>query len=234
MVASIGDSTMEGYDTALRLLAREHGFGYVQAAIPGCPLSLRPVRSGPDGTETERDRLCQKEIPQAYADLLSKHRTKVFVGTSVREFLATVDDSGDVVKVGTDEHIAVVREGLEKAIRQLTRTGSFVVLLHIIPRGAEPDCLSVRTSKEKRCTTKASADVNATTYNALFDEVAAAHPDRVKVISVNDLICPDGKCPVFAHGLTLRGDQLHLTRVASAWLAPYLYDRMRQAGVPLP
>lgn len=233
VVASIGDSTMEGYDTALRLLGREHGFGYIQAAIPGCPVSLRPVRSGPGGTRTERDRLCERVIPRAY-DQLVEQGTKVFIGTAVREFLSTVDGSGDVVDVGSPEHLAVVRAGLEKAVQRLTRRGAVVVLLHIIPRGPEPDCLSVRTSQEPRCTTKASDDEDAALYNALFDEVAANHPTTVKVIDLTDLICPKGLCPVFAHGVTLRGDQLHLTHAASAWIAPYLYERMRKAGVALP
>ncbi len=233
VVASIGDSMMEGYDTALQLLSRKHGFGYVQAAVPGCPVSLRPVRSGPRGTQTERDRLCEKEIPEAYAQLVER-KTRVFIGTAVREFLPTVDGDGVVLKTRSEGHLEVVRDGLEKAVQQLTSGGAHVVLLHILPRGPEPDCLSTRTSMEPRCTTKASHDVDAATYNRLFDEVAARHSDKVTVIDLNDLLCPGGSCPVFAHGVTLRGDQLHLTKAASAWIAPYLYDRMRKAGVPLP
>jgi len=234
VVASIGDSTMEGYDTALVLLAKAHRFTYVQAAVPGCPLSIRPVRSGPHGTETERDRLCETEMPQAYAELVDERRTKLFIGTSVREFLPTEDQAGRSLKTGTPEHVRVIRAGLEKAIGVLTARGATVVLVHILPRGPEPDCLSVRTSHEPRCTTSAADDVNAALYNSVFDDVAAHHRDRVKVVDLSDLICPDGRCPVVAHGLTLRGDQLHLTKVASAWIAPFLYDRMRKAGVDLP
>jgi peptidoglycan/LPS O-acetylase OafA/YrhL len=233
-VASIGDSTMEGYDTALRLLAKEHSFSYVQAAVPGCPISLRPVRSGPRGTQTSVDMLCERFTAQAYNDLVDKRNVRLFIGTAVREFRPTENADGDLLETGTPEQLEVVREGLEKAIRILTRRGATVVLVHILPRGAEPDCLSVRTSHEKRCTTLVSADKNAATYNALFDQVAAAHPANVKVVDLTDLLCPDGKCPVTAHGLTLRGDQIHLTKVASAWVAPYLYDRIRSAGVLLP
>jgi peptidoglycan/LPS O-acetylase OafA/YrhL len=234
VVASIGDSTMEGYDTALRLLARDHGFTYVQAAVPGCTLSLRPIRSGPRGTQTERDKLCETFSPHAYTDLVEKQNARLFIGTSVREFLPSVDAGGRVLATGTLEHREVVRQGLEKAVRMLTSRGATVVLVHILPRGAEPDCLSVRTSHETRCTTLVSADTSAAAYNAVFDEVAAHHPTNVKVVDLTDLICPDGRCPIVAHGLTLRGDQLHLTKVASAWVASYLYDRMRGAGVRLP
>jgi peptidoglycan/LPS O-acetylase OafA/YrhL len=234
VVASIGDSTMEGYDTALRLLGRSHGFTYIQAAVPGCPLSIRPIRSGPKGTQTARDKLCEKFTPHAYTQLVEERNTQLFIGTAVREFLATEDDQGRTLEVGSPEHLAVVRAGLEKAIAMLTKRGATVVLLHILPRGAEPDCLSVRTSHQKRCTTLASADKDAASYNAVFDAVAAEHPDHVKVIDFTDLICPDGRCPVTAHGLTLRGDQLHLTHVASAWIAPYLYDRIKAAGIALP
>jgi hypothetical protein len=94
--------------------------------------------------------------------------------------------------------------------------------------------MSVRTSHETRCTTRAADDTDASLYNRLFDEIAAAHPRSVKVVDLSDLVCPHGRCPVVAHGLTLRGDQLHLTKAASAWLAPYLWERMRAAGVSLP
>jgi peptidoglycan/LPS O-acetylase OafA/YrhL len=234
VVASIGDSTMEGYDTALRLLGRAHGFTYVQAAVPGCTLSIRPLRSGPHGTETERDKLCEQVVPQSYADLVDKRNTRLFIGTAVREFLPTESATGELLKTGTPAHIKAVRAGLEKAVAMLTKRGATVVLLHILPRGAEPDCLSVRTSHQPHCTTRVSDDEDAATYNQVFDEVAARHPEHVKVVDLTDLVCPDGKCPVFAHGLTLRGDQLHLTRVASAWIAPFLYSRMRDAGVLLP
>jgi len=233
VVASIGDSTMEGYDPALRLLAQQHGFTYIQAAVPGCPLSVRPVRSGPSGTQSERDRLCEKEMPEAYADLAGRQGTDVFIGTSVREFLATVDADGNLLKTGTPEHVAAVRAGLEKAVGVLTARGASLVLLHILPRGAAPDCLSIRTSHEVRCTTKASDDKDAALYNRVFDQVAAAHPDSVKVVDLADLVCPHGRCPVVAHGLTLRGDQLHLTTAASEWIATFLWDRMRRAGVDI-
>jgi peptidoglycan/LPS O-acetylase OafA/YrhL len=232
VVASIGDSTMEGYDTALRLLAKQRGFTYIQAAVPGCPVSLRPVRSY-RGTRTDREAMCEEFAPRAYDQLVRDRRTRLFIGTAVREFLPTLDEDGRLLKTGTPGHVAVVRNGLEAAVRRLTRDGAQVVLLHILPRGAEPDCLSVRTSHEPRCTTSAAADKDAATYNALFDEVAARHPSSVKVVDLSDLVCPKGQCPVVAHGITMRGDQLHLTKAASAWLAPFLWDRMRNAGISL-
>ena len=234
VMASIGDSTMEGYDTALQLIAKDRGLTYLQAAVPGCPISLRPVRSGPHGTQTERDKLCEQVTPASYDELVRTRRARLFIGTAVREFLPSEDADGNTLATGSPEHLAVVQAGLERAMTRLTSGGATVVLVHILPRGAEPSCLSVRTSHEPRCTTDASADVNAAIYNRIFDEVAARHPSQVKVVDLTDLVCPSGRCPVVVDGRTMRGDQLHLTREASAWLAPFLVERMRKVGVPLP
>ena len=233
VIASIGDSTMEGYDDALRRIAADQDVTYVQAAVPGCPLSLRPIRSGPAGSQTVRDRLCEAFAPRAYEELVSRWNVRVFVGTAVREFLPTEDPDGHVVKSMTPAHLRLVRAGLERAVGVLTRRGAVVVLVHILPRGPADECLSVRTSRQRRCTTTVAADRHATAYNALFDQVAARHPANVKVIDVTDLLCPGGRCPVTAHGITLRGDPLHLTTVASEWITPYLYARLRRVGITL-
>jgi len=66
-----------------------------------------------------------------------------------------------------------------------------------------------------------------------MDRVAARHPDRVKVIDISDIVCPDGNCPWHIDGRLVRIDGLHFSVPAALWLEPYVEARLVKAGLQL-
>jgi peptidoglycan/LPS O-acetylase OafA/YrhL len=64
-------------------------------------------------------------------------------------------------------------------------------------------------------------------WNALLGAVAARHPDRVTVLDLNPLVCPDGKFTWRIDGMKVRSDGLHYTpdavqKIIAPWLLPRL------------
>jgi peptidoglycan/LPS O-acetylase OafA/YrhL len=64
-------------------------------------------------------------------------------------------------------------------------------------------------------------------WNALLRRVAAQQTDRVRVLDLNTLVCPDGRFTWSVNGLRVRSDGLHFTergvqRLIAPWLLPQL------------
>jgi hypothetical protein len=72
-------------------------------------------------------------------------------------------------------------------------------------------------------------------FNRVLHEVATDRPADAAVVSVTDLICPDGQCPAMVDGHVVRYDGLHLTSAWSRRIGPQLVDRALAAvGGTLP
>lgn len=73
-------------------------------------------------------------------------------------------------------------------------------------------------------------------WNALLGAEAARHPDRLTVLDLNRLVCPDGKFTWTVKGVGIRSDGLHFTpegdqRIIAPWLLPQL-AAIAQTGKP--
>jgi peptidoglycan/LPS O-acetylase OafA/YrhL len=235
VVSTVGDSTMQAYDPGLQLLARQHGFRYIQGAVGGCPIGHRLLATGTDGHRyKKRNHTCFERMPDIYRELIGKRHTNVFIATSSNEQSRSVAADGRLLMPGTPEHIAATEAELEKSVELLTSKGAYVVLLHTLPRGPGVACLDTGPSYAPRCNTPVARDKLTPVYNAIMDRVAARHADRVRVVDLSDVVCPNGTCSLVVHDIVMRYDGGHFTKRASEWIAPVLYDRIRAAGVPLP
>jgi peptidoglycan/LPS O-acetylase OafA/YrhL len=235
LVASVGDSTMQAYDKGLRLLAEQHGFGYVQGAVGGCPIGHRLLATGEHGRRFKKsNHVCFDRMPSVYRDLVERRHADVIIATSSNEESPSVAPDGRVLRPGTPEHLAATEAALEKSIRYLTSRGAWVVLVRILPRGPGVACLDTGPLSGPRCNAPVARDTRTPLYNAVLDRVAARHRDRVRVVDLSDVVCPDGVCSLVVHGIVMRYDGGHFTRRASEYVAPFLYARVRAAGVPLP
>jgi lysophospholipase L1-like esterase len=66
--------------------------------------------------------------------------------------------------------------------------------------------------------------------NDVLREVAAAHPDTVKVIDLDAHLCkPDGTCRNTQDGITLRNDGTHFRDDGAPVITKWLLD---QLGIP--
>ncbi|MDX6225041.1 MAG: hypothetical protein QOE64_1417 [Frankiales bacterium] len=237
VITTIGDSTMQAYDPGLRQLAKTHGFTYVQGAAGGCPIGHRFIATGLNGQLHKRaNYVCFRKSPGIFRDLIGpKWKTDVFIGTAYNEQSRSMAADGKTVLVpGTKAHIDSVEAELEKSVELLTSKGAYLALVHMLPRGPAVTCLDDSPPTAPRCNYPVADDKLAATYNKVMDRVAARHTAKVKIVDVTDLVCPDGVCGVIEHGIVMRYDGGHYTKKASEWIAPYLYQRLREAGIPLP
>ncbi len=235
VVSTVGDSTMQAYDPGLRLLARQHGFRYVQGAVGGCPIGHRLLATGSGGQRFKKtNHVCFERSPDIYRNLIQERKTDVFIASSSNEQSRSVGADGQLLLPGTAEHLANAEDALDKAVVELTSEGAYVVLLHTLPRGPGVGCLETGPASAPRCNIPVARDSSTTAYNRILDRVAARHPARVVVIDLADVVCPGGVCSLLVKGLLMRYDGGHFTKRASEYVAPFLYERIRAAGVPLP
>ena len=64
-----------------------------------------------------------------------------------------------------------------------------------------------------------------------YGDLAARHPNRVTLLSVDDELCPGGRdCPLLERdGVPVRPDGIHFSPEGAAWLLPLLFDRANLA-----
>ena len=235
VVSTVGDSTMQAYDPGLRLLAKQHGFRYVQGAVGGCPIGHRLIATGENGQRfKKRNHVCFDRMPSVYRKLVQQWHTDVFIASSTNDQSRSVDADGRLLLPGTAAHIAATEAALDASVTQLTARGAYVVLVHRLPRGPGIACLDSGSLTGARCNIPVARDTLTPIYNRIFDRVAARHHSRVRVVDLSDVVCPHGMCSVIVKGIVMRYDGGHFTKQASELVAPVLYDRIRRAGVPLP
>ena len=139
-------------------------------------------------------------------------------------------EDGVLIEKGTPEHLAATELALEDTIASLTRDGARVAFIHVLPPGNSVDCLTDRALEE--CARPITEGSGEEPYNGLFSKLAN-DVDNVSAISLQDVICPDGVCPLMIDGMVTRYDGGHLTGTFSRWLAPVLAQRLGSDGVDL-
>ena len=231
VVVLIGDSTAQSFDPALKQLALEHGFTYVQAAVGGCPISHRLIATGTDGQLHKPSNMtCYEEMPGIYEAVLRDFQPDLFIATSWNESNQHVED-GTLVEQGTPEHLAGVERELNRTIDDLTSRGASVALIHILPPGKSVECLDAGGGLEA-CVRPVTGDSGEAPYNRIFDAIARERGDVVSV-TLKDVVCPGDSCPLLIDGIVMRYDGGHFTATASRYMAPILDRLLRGAGIDL-
>lgn len=230
-VVLIGDSTAQAYDPAMKALAEEHGFRYVQAAVGGCPISHRLLATGSDGDLHKPSNFtCWDELPSIYSSAIAEWNPVLFIATSWNETNQHVED-GEVIPSGTREHHESVLTHLRETTQILTSDAS-VAFIDVLPDGPSVECLEVSMPNEGACVVQVDGASRERGYNALFQLLGSEDP-RVVSISLTDAVCPDGECPLMIDGVVVRYDARHLTGTASRGLAPLIAERLAGAGIDL-
>ena len=231
VVVLIGDSTAQAYDPALKQLAVEYGFTYVQAAVGGCPISHRLIATGTDGQLHKPSNMtCYEEIPRIYETVLTEYEPDLFIATSWNETNQHVDE-GNLIRRGTSEHLAAVEEELGRTIDNLTSGGAKIALIHILPPGKSVECLDAGDGLEG-CVRPVTDESGEAPYNQILDAIANDRDDVVAV-TLEDVVCPQHSCPLVVEGIVMRYDGGHFTGTASRYLAPILDRRLERAGIDL-
>ncbi len=232
-VVLIGDSTAQSYDPALKDLAAQHGFRYVQAAVGGCPISHRLLATGEDGQlHKSSNFMCFEELPGIYDVVLSDYDPDLFIATSWNETNQHVEN-GVLLEKGTPEHLTATEAALRATIDHLTSNGARVAFIDVLPPGNSVDCLKNGPPESEPCVRLVTDASGEEPYNELFAALAQELQPVVSDVSLSDVLCPDGACPLLIDGIVMRYDGGHLTATASRHLAPIIEQRLSEAGVEL-
>lgn len=231
-VALVGDSTSQAYDPALKVLAEEHGFRYVQAAVGGCPIGHRLLATGTEELHKPSNFKCFEQIPVIYEQVVQEFGVDLILITSVNETNRHVND-GVLLEQGTPEHLADVREELERSLDVLTAQSADVVFLHVLPRGPNLDCLESSPPDSGNCVRTVDPNGPEAPINDLFDELAVSRSDVAGTVSFEERLCPAGGCPLVVAGNVVRYDGIHFTGTQSRELAPVLDAALSDLGIDL-
>lgn len=232
-VAIVGDSTSQAYDPALKVLAKKYGFRYVHAAVGGCPIGHRLLATGINGDlHKQSNHTCFEETPGIYEQVLREWNPDLIIATSSNEPSQHVTN-GNVIASQSDLHVAETKSALVDAVDVLSSNGADVIFVHILPPGPSVECLEKDAYDSGTCVREMSETSREIKYNAIFDEIASEHERVVGTISLTDVICPDGKCPLMINGVVARYDGGHLTGTMSEYLSSSLDRRLAALGVDL-
>jgi hypothetical protein len=175
-------------------------------------------------TKKRSYRECDTWRQSALDRIASEHPSIVFVaGYHVYEYM----NGNERVAIADDP--AGWAQGLERTISAIQATGAQVVLIADTPQlGVIPDeCLADHRDAIERCLQQA-ADVVDATYAQLEQQVAT--DTSARLLSLTDVICPDGVCPlVFGTTPVYRDDQ-HLTATFARSLSPVIDVWFDQEG----
>src|SRR3954451_5575147 len=127
IVAVIGDSTARSLDIATATLARNRGWGYVQAAQNGCsfiPLVLPLADDPPDLLPIRRR--CTTGVPVVLRRVQARWHPDVVIA-SERFLSSEIWQNGRILKPGTKAYEAAARQALRRVLKALTGRGAQVV-----------------------------------------------------------------------------------------------------------
>jgi hypothetical protein len=210
-VVLFGDSHAAQWLPAIEELGFVRDWRVIGLTKSACPPVDLTVWNTP---QKRRYRECDVWRQHALERIASESPAVVFVaGSHVYQLMA----GGDRVDRADDP--GAWAAGLKRTIEAIEATGAEVVLIADTPRlGIVPDeCLADNRDGVEACA-QAAADVVDEGFAQLERDVAGATGARL--LSLTDLICPDGTCPlVFGTTPVYRDDQ-HLTATFVRGLTP--------------
>ena len=135
---------------------------------------------------------------------------------------------------GTPEHTAAIDDALEAAYQRFTAEGARLMIVLPVPK-APPvvGTCSLGTDAAAECALDERYYSSFADLTAAYERLAAAHPDRVELVRIDDLLCPGGRdCPLLEReGEAVRPDGIHFSDAGAAWFVPLLFDRAGLAPV---
>jgi hypothetical protein len=224
-LALVGDSTARAFDPGLRDVARARDWTYVQAAWTRCSATgLLVVPLGQD-TANADDRACHEQARDQVRAMLAAVRPDLVLVSDAWVHHQPVLVDGRLLQPGTSRHHDAVQQALLSLVDDVAAAGGRVALVELPPPGPSVSTVLAagRPAGRDRPIVLGAAYVDA--FNQVLRQVAAARPDAAAVVSVTDLVCPDGGCPAMVDGQVVRYDGLHLTSAWSRRIGPTLVDR---------
>jgi peptidoglycan/LPS O-acetylase OafA/YrhL len=197
-VVLVGDSLALSLGPGLDDAFAADGIRFEVAAVPGCSV-LRGVTLQDDGRPYQWSRSCDKAITPALRTVVATDPKPDLV-----LWLSTWDGvdrifHGKHVKLGTRAGDAVLAGEIRHAANLLTAHGARLMILSVadpVP-GSETPLPGLDQAKRVK------------QINALYRRAAPTADGRVRVVDLDPLVCPNGKCSQVVDGVELRPDGSH-------------------------
>jgi peptidoglycan/LPS O-acetylase OafA/YrhL len=217
-VALVGDSHAAQWVPALQQIAQQRGWRLTVDTKSQCPVLDTPVA---DASRRRPEPSCATWTT-ALREKLRRERPGLIV---VANYDYQAVRNGTVL-TGADNSIALIAS-MRRTWGELAADTRLVVLRDTpAPQIDVAECVSVHREQLTRCAVdRATALAGIGTVQA----AAAAGLDRVRLVDLNDAICPDTRCAPVIGGVLVYRDTNHLTATYARTLAPRLDERLQAA-----
>ncbi|NJC74340.1 hypothetical protein HC031_32200 [Planosporangium thailandense] len=232
MLAVVGDSTAMALDPGFVDLAHRRGWGYVLAAKEGCAISGLPFMLHYPQPPLPGQADCAKDPDGRLHRMLDTYHPSIVFALSHQDRLDYVAPDGTMVSRRAPQWPDGVHAALRHFAEQVTQTGAVLVT-----PGLLPDTTSAKACLEPHPDPKACAGFPATAnptdaiLNSVYGQVAGEVPG-VRLVAMQERICPNGTCPMVIDGLVVRYDGVHFTPQGARWFVSRMEPQLVDAALP--
>jgi peptidoglycan/LPS O-acetylase OafA/YrhL len=207
----VGDSHADHWVPAMRVMVEKNGWGLTVHSKSGCPFLVAELVQNDRPYET-----CTRWNKALRARLLGPARPDLLITTHAE--YPMMNEMGDSP---SDRRSARARE-LRRTWAEMIAQGIPVVVLRDTPLHLKDmaECVSENMNRLTRCTTPRD-EAEGRGGGPVQKEALKDAPD-VRLIDLNDWICPTDRCAAVIGGVLVYRDDHHLTSTYSATLAPML------------
>ena len=139
---------------------------------------------------------------------------------------------GRTVVPRDEEWLPEMIQGSTTFIDDLLPYSAEIVLIEPTPETTKPMVRCVTDPNETDCDRRAVKKGKTEPILAFFAELQAENP-RIISVSLNELICPDRRCPAMVDGVLTYRDRHHLTTEYASLLIADVDRILRERGVVL-
>jgi hypothetical protein len=198
---------------------------YVQAAWVRCSATGLLVVPLGQHEPNEQDVACHQRAREQVRSMLARQHPDLVLVSDAWVHHQPVLVDGRLLQPGTAAHHEAVRRALDSLVDDVSAAGGQVAFVELPPPGPSVSTVLAagRPAGRDRPIVLGAAYVDD--FNRVLHEVAADRAAASAVVSVTDLVCPDGTCPAMVGGQVVRYDGLHLSVAWSRSIGPELVDR---------
>ena len=234
VVAIAGDSIPKELMVPLTDEAARRDWAVLPLSFGGCSVT-GSFQVDDEGKPFNWSRRCSDGFADLQEKAIATYDPDVVLWYSNRERYP-VRVGEEVLATGTPEHRAQLDADLEATYQRLSSGGAEIVVVAPVPAAPATigSCAPGRPAKEQ-CTFDDAYFATFADLTAAYADLADRHPDQVRLVRIDDLLCPGGRdCPLLEEqGEAVRPDGTHFSPEGAAWFIPLLFDRAGiQAGPP--
>lgn len=226
----IGDSHANYWRDALNRYGQENDIEVVFVTRLSCPWMRVPAIDPETGTDFR----CEERLWNRALQAVDQHEPDLVLLTSRSILSRELRIDGRVVAAEEPGWAGAVRRGITQSLQDLSGRVDAIALIEPIPETDTSmlDCVLRYEDPDDardRCDQRSIVKRGTETVERLFREVDRREPTVVS-ISLDDHICPAGRCPAVSNGVPTYRDHQHLTWDFAHQVLPRLKDRLAAVG----